>query len=344
MNKSVLPVVPVLTLVFVLAAGVYASPMGTWTKYLGNPVLTPGPSGSWDDEDVFCVEVVHDGTLYRLWYTGQSQATQKSQIGYATSVNGTIWAKHSNNPVLQVGSEGSWDSQSTSAVAVILDGSVWKMWYTGNGNGGTGIGYATSPDGVNWTKYDGNPVLSPGPPGNWDDGGVFAPYVMLKQGTYHMWYSGVSDSNIRIGYATSADGIVWIKHSSNPVLDKGSSGTWDSLSVVSPSVVFMNGEYHMWYQGRTSSSSTIRESFGHATSSDGISWTKDPSNPVLTPGPSGSWDAYNIHYPSVVYQGGLLRMWYHGFDVSDMSGGTAKIGYAEAYVTEYKVFLPIVVK
>ena len=29
---------------------------------------------------------------------------------------------------------------------------------------------------------------------------------------------------------------------------------------------------------------------GHATSPDGITWTKDTNNPVLDVGPDGNWD------------------------------------------------------
>ena len=50
------------------------------------------------------------------------------------------------------------------------EGDVYKMWYTGyngapsniEGKAEYAIGYATSPDGVNWTKHEGNPIFGPG--------------------------------------------------------------------------------------------------------------------------------------------------------------------------------------
>ncbi len=64
------------------------------------------------------------------------------------------------NPVLGVGQEGSWDDAAVNYPSVIVDGSNYKMWYGGYDGTNFRIGYATSPDGINWTKADDvNPVL-----------------------------------------------------------------------------------------------------------------------------------------------------------------------------------------
>jgi hypothetical protein len=43
---------------------------------------------------------------------------------------------------------------------------------------------------VNLTAYEGNPILSVGPSGSWDDGTIWAPAVVFHDGLYHMFYSG----------------------------------------------------------------------------------------------------------------------------------------------------------
>jgi predicted GH43/DUF377 family glycosyl hydrolase len=359
MSKLALSVALVVALLLAAGGSTYASPPGVWVKYSGNPVLTPGAGGSWDDGDVLSVEVVQDGTQYRMWYSADRIGSSPLQIGYATSTDGIAWVRYANNPVLTVGTEGSWDDSQVSAPAVVFDGLVWKMWYSGLGPDGFRIGYATSPDGIHWTKYVNNPVLFPGSSGDWDGVGVFSPCVLFNDGVYHMWYGGRDASRIQIGYATSMDGIHWTKPSNNPVLAVGAAGTWDSQDVVSPSVILSEGQYHMWYQGSVAlgdkqrdpgdiaslgtahSSLESRTAFGHATSLDGVGWTKDPVNPVLSPGPAGSWDAYTIHYPSVIVQRGFLRMWYHGRSALE---SPLQVGYAEAKVAGNSVFLPIVVK
>jgi hypothetical protein len=49
---------------------------------------------------------------------------------------------------------------------------------------------------------------------------------------------------------------------------------------------------------------------GHWTSTDGgLTWWKDPYNPVLEPEP-GQWDGGSIGSLAVLYQGGMFHMWY----------------------------------
>lgn len=242
----------------------------------------------------------------------------------------TAWTKYEGNPVVDLGEPLSWDSGSLLRPFVIYDGEKYQMWFSGNKSGGAsnarGIGYATSDDGVSWTKTDSiNPVLNVGPPGSWDDAGIFSCSVHFDGTTYEMWYAGSDGSRYRIGYATSANGISWTKADSvNPVLDVGPAGTWDSADIRYPWVLFEGTAYQMWYGGRRGSIWRI----GHATSPDGLSWTKNEDNPVLDAGPAGSWDDVHIAVPSVLHEGSVYEMFYGAADQSPSSGGTFRIGYA----------------
>jgi hypothetical protein len=66
----------------------------------------------------------------------------------------------------------------------------------------------------------------------------------------------------------------------------------------------------MYYAGHSESVSGVF--IGHATSPDGITWTKDPQNPVLSPGSTGSWDFNEVNYPSAVYNDNNYHMWFAG--------------------------------
>ncbi len=309
----------------------HADLIGNWVLY-PDPVLEAGPSGSWDADSVYGPEVVHDGSQYRMWYTGRGAQNDKYQIGYATSEDGITWAKHPSNPVLTVGDPGSWDEERVWAPAVLFDGSIWKMWYTGYSSvTGSQIGYAMSQDGIVWTKYEHNPVLTTGPSGAWDENHVLSPHVMLKQGTYHMWYSNMDTGSDfgRIGYATSADGFHWTKYSDNPVLEPPPGTPWSSpLGVVSPTVINLFGVYHMWYEEGWVTKAGYEWLILHGVSSDGISWAQGGS-----PFPHAGGDRY--YYPSVVSHGGFVKMWY-------VSCG--KIFYAEAAIASYRVYCPIIVR
>ena len=231
-----------------------------WVKYPGNPVLDLGESGTWDDYHVARPAVLFNGTEHQMWYTGHDGS--KNRVGYATSADGITWVKHPDNPVLDIGENGTWDDNSINSLTVLFNGTEYQMWYDGGDGSIVRIGHATSADGINWEKHPGNPVLDLGESGTWDDYHVAFPTVLSDGTEYHMWYTGHDGSNYRIGYATSADGILWEKYADNPVLDLGESGTWDDYQVAGPTVLFDGTEYHMWYTGHDGSNGVV----GYATS------------------------------------------------------------------------------
>jgi len=218
---------------------------------------------------------------------------------------------------------GEWDGSHTYGPAVISDTGVYKMWYSGRDLYGTWrIGYAESSNGIDWTKSASNPVLEPGSSGEWDEEGVIQMSVMKDGTTYKMWYTGWDEDGLwQIGYATSTNGLDWVKHAGNPVLEVGSPGAWNEEEVGDPSVILDGATYKMWYYGSGGVGSTAQ--IGHATSQDGFDWTESVSNPVLTPGSSGEWDDEHVWTPDVLKENGTYRMWYAGSD-----GDTQRIGYA----------------
>ncbi len=291
-----------------------------WTKYGGNPVLEVGPAGSWDDQMVGQSSVLIDGTTYRMWYSGDDGT--HNRIGHATSPDGITWAKDTLNPVLDVGPAGSWDDERVMFPTVVFNGSMFHIWYYGSDGTHGRIGHATSPDGITWTKDTLNPVLDVGPAGSWDDDGLLTPFVRFDGAIYHMWYSGDDGTHNRIGYATSPDGITWTKDTLNPVLDVGPAGSWDSPRVQSQCVINNGTNYQMWYSG----GGLFTWRIGHATSPDGITWTKDTLNPVLDVGSAGSWDHYYVASPSVIFDiaTSTYKMWYMG----GFEAWQGNIGYA----------------
>jgi len=208
-----------------------------------------GGGGTWDDAHVYMSSMIKDGSTYKMWYVGHDGTN--TRIGYATSNNGTSWTKYASNPVLNLGAGGTWDNTNLQYLTVIKDESTYKMWYSGHDGTKWRIGYATSSDGISWTKHASNPVLNIGAGGTWDDLHAYLSSVLKdSDGTYKMWYSGHDSSNVRFGYASSNDGINWTKYASNPVLDLGAEGTWDDVHLYFPSVMKDNsGSYKMWHSG-----------------------------------------------------------------------------------------------
>ena len=287
-----------------------------WTKYAGNPVLTPGINDAWDAGLLQVDAVQYDGETYHMWYTSLKDRTPPASIGYATSPDGITWIKYESNPVFSPG----------GSVTVLISDSLFHMWYGRTDDSGDSIiGYATSQDGINWNIYPENPVLSPGVPGSWDELGVQQPSVLFDEQGFHMWYhSPTGSGSFKIGYASSEDGIDWVK-SDDPVLLFGESGTWDDSEVISPNVVKKDSVFHMLYQGSNGQVSRL----GYAVSDDGIVWSKSESNPVLGPGMTGSWEEQGIASPTLLFDGSIFHLWYSGVDYDN----NWQIGYASTTLT-----------
>lgn len=249
------------------------------------------------------------------------------------STNGSTW-NISKNPVLRAGPQGSWDQVTIFTPDVVWNGTGYMMYYTGSGvtNKSTypanfrQIGVAFSSDGINWTKYAGNPVIKHGP-GTYDSRYVRGPSVLYDNGTYRMWYTGTAALNstsffTAIDYATSADGVHWTKYAENPVFlgyDLGLSGL-PFYQAYWPSVVKENGTYLMAFSDGT-------ENIGLATSRDGITWSfQNNSAPLET---FASWHNGFVGNPSLLLDGQRILLWYYGTDNSNQTSPyVAGVGFA----------------
>jgi predicted GH43/DUF377 family glycosyl hydrolase len=207
------------------------SPDGvTWTKDTNNPVLSMGPSGTWDDTWIAGGSVVYDGNEYHMWYNGHSTGAGGLRLGHAISPDAITWTKDTNNPVLIP--SGKWDSPRVEMPSVVFDGMNYHMWYAGGEYFSWQIGYATSENGSTWTKYPNNPVLREGSAGSWDAKSVAWSSVIDSAGAkYKMWYAGSSTSlKASIGYAESSP-FVNIPDTAflYAILDEGVDTNGDSL-------------------------------------------------------------------------------------------------------------------
>jgi predicted GH43/DUF377 family glycosyl hydrolase len=290
----------------------------TVVKYYNNPVLTTSV-GKFDSQALRGNSVIYDGVLYKMWYGGYDG--NPNRIGYATSMDGRNWTKQNNgNPVLLDGASGAWDDSGLYSLCVIKDGTTYKMWYTGNHNSQQ-IGYATSSDGITWTKYASNPVFS-GDGAGFDSSNTWVGTVMKDGSTYKLWYLGNSGVGTdRIGYAWSNDGISWSRNA-NAVMAT-SVGKFDSSGQRDPAVLKINQKYYMYYTGYDGANYRI----GAAESWDGSTWTKmNNGNAVLT---LGVWDNVNLIEHCAIRLAYQYYIWYAG------GGSTTTTKIGNAYANNY---------
>ncbi|MBE9512000.1 MAG: glycosylase, partial [Bacteroidetes bacterium] len=67
------------------------------------------------------------------------------------------------NPVFEGTGQDTWDKKIRERGYILFEDGIYKMWYTGYKGDDADtkfLGYATSADGKNWTRYPDNPIFS----------------------------------------------------------------------------------------------------------------------------------------------------------------------------------------
>lgn len=105
------------------------------------------------------------------------------------------------------------------------------------------------------------------------------PSVKKFNGKYFLYYSIRGKVGWWIGIATSKDLVTWEKVG---VLNPEQPS--ESKSICAPGAVVIGDKIHLFYQ--TYGKGT-KDAICHAWSTDGINFTRDPSNPIFSP--SGPW-------------------------------------------------------
>jgi hypothetical protein len=144
--------------------------------------------------------------------------------------------------ILQAGAEGEWDLYLWGgfAFSVIKKDGIYYLYYQGSSDYRTefdetvlwrAIGVATSQDGIHFTKYEGNPVLTWFPTQNGEEGAVSSGVTLGEQGETMLFYGAntqeipsVVHADVRA--AASLDGFSFMDL--GVVLDRSDRSIWGS--------------------------------------------------------------------------------------------------------------------
>ncbi len=281
-----------------------------WVKYAHNPLVGGGLIGT-----IFDVSVMRDSDKYRMWASWR----RKKSIALFESTDGLQWSK----PVVVLGpGDAGWDAV-VNRPSVIKEESMYHMWYTGQANNHSVIGYAVSTDGRQWTRVGNEPVLTAELP--WEKEAVMSPSVLWdgEAKVFRMWYSGGEQYEPdAIGYATSHDGVHWSKDPANPVFRPERGHPWESDKVAGAEVIEQGGWFYMFYIGYRD---VNHANINLARSKDGISgWERHPKNPIIRPSEYG-WDKDSDYKPFALLdaKAGRWMLWYNG-----RRGSNERIGLA----------------
>jgi len=280
-----------------------------------NPILTPGPPGSWDSFVTEGADAFKDFGVYYLYYHATGPGSHY-QTGVATSQHPLgPFKKIGDKPLLPVGPEGSWDSRHAACGMVLKEGvDRYLMWYSGYGTTdehaqwGVGLATASSPLGP-WTKHPANPLIK-------HFGYVGG--VVKVEGKYYLFTAhpigstGDDYSPIALATADQPEGP-WQIHQGNPVMRQGEWSEWDSGGYSEAEVLYHEGLFHMFYGGAKLYEPRIatRESIGYAYSPDGIHWTQYGGNPVASreaePNAAAYAEVHSLIEPPFIYLYHTLR-------------------------------------
>jgi sucrose-6-phosphate hydrolase SacC (GH32 family) len=197
------------------------------------------------------------------------------------------------NPVFQGTGTATWDRQIRERGMILLEDGVYKMWYTGYTDdvGPKYLGYATSEDGINWSRYSDGPIYN----GRWTED----MFVFRHEGKYYMYAEGTHDIAHLL---TSEDGISWQDQGDLVIRETGGNPIPPPYGT--PVVWIEDGEWYLFYE---------RNDLGIwlATSEDEITWTNVRDDPVIAMGPE-PYDEAAVAANQVVKQDGRYYIYYHG--------------------------------
>ncbi len=283
--------------------------------------------------------VLHDGSVYRMFYNCFDPERSWGAVCQVTSTDGFAWSEVPTKDALsgrmiKTRGEDRWDTAHETPLVYKYKGQ-YLLYFTGyvhKGDFGTSfpyhIGLAISQDGVSFERYGDGPIFSP-TEGGYDSDAVFSPTITEYEGKLVMLYTGIcmkhcpGEAGVTLLAATSDDGKVWTK-TNMPVITKAEitklfpeakDGAAESDIVKGP-----DGYYYLFM-------SLLYGNNGHEI---GVARSLTPYGPwdinpeTIIKKTEGGFDSVGPIAPSVIIENDKVRMWYHGFGKKSID-----IGYAE---------------
>ncbi|WP_323024129.1 hypothetical protein [Castellaniella sp.] len=219
------------------------------------PVLDIGVDGAFDEYGVVPCAITRVGSDIYMYYAGYQLGKKVRFLvfsGLAISHDGgCTFARYSQTPVFE-----RTQNELLFRVphSVIIENGVFKFWYGGGSNFIRGkektlpvydVRYLESPDGV-LIPDAGRKIINIKD----DEYRIGRPYVIKTAGVgYSMFYGYSSEASPYVlGYASSGDGINWVRRDNEIGIGLSTSG-WDSEMMAYPSIVKIKDKTFLFYNG-----------------------------------------------------------------------------------------------
>jgi predicted GH43/DUF377 family glycosyl hydrolase len=225
------------------------------------PVLSLGKCGTFDEFGTYPVSVIRHESEVRAYYAGWTRCESvpfNAAIGLAISRDGgESFQRLGDGPVLSYSPDEPF---LLGSPRVRKFGDQWHLWYvsgkqwlktSGRPEPVYKIRMAFSENGIDWIKHGKDLIADKLGPHECQA----CPDVIYRDGEYHMFFSYRDIHNYkgreggyRIGYASSANMIDWIRNDERVDIRLSQAG-WDSEMVNYPHVFTLGDETYMLYQG-----------------------------------------------------------------------------------------------
>jgi hypothetical protein len=293
-----------------------------------NRIYVPDGNLSWAMSHAMnpTVDILDNDTL-RVYFSSLD-AQGVGRIGYVdvNAANPEEVLYISSEPVLDIGLKGCFDDNGVVPSCIKTVGNLKYLYYYGFQKVEKVrfllfTGLAVSHDGgKSFERFSKTPVLDR----TNDDLYIRSlPYILIEDGIWKMWYSGVNrwveimGKELPFGevkYVESTDGIHFT--ASQLCLTPYE----DEFSLSRAFVFKRKGQYHMVFSRRMK---TDTYKMGYAQSKDGINWHRDDSK-ILVSEATQDWDSEMICYTSVIEVKDKAYLFYNGNNF-----GRTGFGYAE---------------
>lgn len=197
--------------------------------------------------------------LILSWFTLMVPKTQPMAQASVAIPQQEEWTDHGK--IIDSGAKGDWDLYLWGGFAnsVVQKDGVYYLYYQGsNGYDDTegtvtyrAIGVATSQDGINFTKYQSNPVLTWFPNDHLEEGAVSAAASLSPEGEVILYYGANTWLN---GSLVNADGRLAVSpdglnfSDAGKVLDHKDGSIWGMGDELFPIIAFSdNGSWYVYY-------------------------------------------------------------------------------------------------
>ncbi|NLG71902.1 MAG: glycosidase [Chloroflexi bacterium] len=199
-----------------------------------------------------------------------------------------IFQRHPANPILLPDPTSDWETYNVFNPAVIYRDGLFHMWYRAQGlDWVSRIGYAYSPDGLNWNRFR-QPVLAP--QDEFENRGVEDPRVVEIEGVFYMTYTAYSSHPHDPDSATHYGGgiLPMVARSTNLF-------TWERLG---PLVRGEDNKDHLLFPRRLNGKfAALHRRWPNvwiAYSDDLIHWPEELMAPIYGPRAENHWESQSV--------------------------------------------------